>query len=178
MWVLIRDEYADEIGCLLRRAGLHCRKWIIWYETFGVNCSNNFNSCHRHLFYMVKDPRRFPWHPEAVNRPSDRQIKYDDPRANPSGKNWDDVWIISRVAGTHTGERLPSIPTQLPLDLLLPVIGCASDHGDLVLDPFSGSATTGEAAIRLGRHYVGIERSEHFVDLSRLRLQGVRPETD
>jgi DNA modification methylase len=52
------------------------------------------------------------------------------------------------------------------------VIACASGPGDLVLDPFSGSATTRAAALRLGRRYLGIEKSEEFVHRSRLRLLG------
>jgi hypothetical protein len=63
--------------------------------------------------------------------------------------------------GNHA-ERLPDFPTQLPLDLLRAVVGCASEPGDLVLDPFSGSGTTGVAAIGLGRRYVGIEKSAEF----------------
>jgi DNA modification methylase len=174
LWVLINDEWADEFGCMLRRAGLHRRAWIKWYESFGVNCANNFNRCSRHLFYMVKDPRNFVFNGDAVSRPSDRQVKYGDKRADPGGKLWDDIWGINppipRLVGT-AAERIPDFPTQLPLQLLTAVVGCASDPGDLVADPFNGSGTTGEAAIRLGRRYLGIERSERFSDLARMRLR-------
>jgi site-specific DNA-methyltransferase (adenine-specific) len=175
-WLLINDEYADLLGCQLRLAGLHRRSWIKWYETFGVNCANNFNRCSRHLFYCVKNPRRFTFNAEAVNRLSDRQTKYGDKRADPAGKIWDDVWVIPRLVGTSK-ERIPGFPTQLPLALLRPIIGCSSDPGDLVLDPFCGSATTGVAAVELGRRFVGIEKQEKFVELanSRLRTQTQRP---
>ena len=56
LWVMINDEYADHFGLLLRKTGLHRRAWIKWYETFGVNCTNNFNRCSRHIFYCVKTP--------------------------------------------------------------------------------------------------------------------------
>lgn len=91
LWVMISDEYADHFGILLREAGLHRRSWIKWYETFGVNCVNNFNRCSRHIFYCVKHPRRFVFNADAVSRPSDRQTKYADSRANPHGKLWDNV---------------------------------------------------------------------------------------
>lgn len=173
MWVLICDEWADEFGCILRRSGLHRRSWIKWYESFGVNTSNNFNRCSRHLFYMVKDPDRFVFDRDAVSRPSDRQVKYNDSRADPAGKTWDDVWGINpqipRLVG-NAAERIPDFPTQLPLQLLMAVVGCASEPGDLVVDPFNGSGTTGAASIRLGRRYIGIEQSEKFASLSRLRL--------
>lgn len=174
MWVLINDEWADEFGCLLRYVGLHRRAWIKWYESFGVNNTGNFNRCSRHLFYMVRDPDRFVWHENAVTRPSDRQLKYRDKRADPGGKIWDNVWGINppipRLCGT-TKERIPGFPTQLPLALLRPIIGCASDPGDRVLDPFSGSATTGHAAIELGRNYIGLEKSKEFNRLARMRLK-------
>jgi site-specific DNA-methyltransferase (adenine-specific) len=172
-WVLISSEWADEFGCMLRRTGMHRRSWVIWYESFGVNNTKNFSRSTRHLFYMVKNPKQFVFHPEPVTRPSARQVKYNDKRANPAGRLWDDAWgvdpPIPRVCGTFK-ERVAGFPTQLPLALLTPIIGCASDPGDLVLDPFSGSATTGVVAIRLGRRYLGIEKSPTFAALSRERL--------
>lgn len=175
-WVLISNEWADEFGCMLRAAGLHRRSWIVWYESFGVNCLNKFNRCSRHLFYMLKDPKEFVFHRDPVTRPSDRQAKYRDRRANPAGKIWDDVWGINppipRVAGTF-GERIEGFPTQLPLALLAPIVGCASDPGDLVIDPFSGSATTGAACVGSGRRYLGIEKNSTYVDLSKSRLMDI-----
>jgi site-specific DNA-methyltransferase (adenine-specific) len=156
--VILRDEL-----------GLHQRNLITWYETFGVNCTRNFNRCSRLLFYMTRDPKRFVFDDEAVRRESDRLAKYADKRANPEGKLWDDVWIIPRVVGTAK-ERIEGFPTQLPLDLLRPIIGCASEPGDLIVDPFSGSGTTGVAALEAGRRYVGIEKNPEFVRLSRMRL--------
>jgi len=172
LWVLIGDEYAAEYGVTLKRLGLSVRSWIKWYETFGVNCTRNFNRCSRHLFYCVRDPKRFVFHEQSVTRPSDRQTKYADKRADPGGKLWDNVWQIPRLTGT-SAERLPDFPTQLPLALLEPIVQCASDPGDLVIDPFSGSGTTGVGAVRRGRRFLGIERSARFVELSRLRLEGV-----
>ncbi len=172
LWVLIGDEYAAEYAVTLKRLGLFVRSWIKWYETFGVNCTRNFNRCSRHLFYCVRNVKQFVFHEEPVTRPSDRQTKYADRRADPGGKLWDNVWQIPRLTGTSS-ERLPDFPTQLPLALLEPIVQCASDPGDLVIDPFSGSGTTGVAAVRHGRRFLGIERSQHFVELSRLRLEGV-----
>jgi site-specific DNA-methyltransferase (adenine-specific) len=175
-WVLISDEYADEFGVRLRQAGLHRRQWLIWYESFGVNCQHGFNRCSRHLFWMVKNPKHFVFHDSAVLRPSDRQVKYADSRAQPDGKLWDSVWGINPPIPRlveNSRERLPAFPTQLPAALLSAIIGCASDPGDLVLDPFSGSGTTGAAALRLGRHYLGFERSRRYSKVSQLRLKGL-----
>jgi hypothetical protein len=138
----------------------HVRDVVTWYETFGVNNSagNKFNATSRRLLPAVKDPDRFVFHASAVTRPSDRQEKYDDRRASPGGKIWDDVWEIPRLVGTAK-ERLPGFPTQLPLALLRPIIACCSDPGALVIDPFSGSGTTGAACVELGRRYLGFEQN-------------------
>jgi site-specific DNA-methyltransferase (adenine-specific) len=170
-WVMISDEYVADFFCILKyELGLTFRNWIKWYETFGENCTDKFNRTSRHILYFVKDPRSFVFHPEAVTRLSDRQAKYADARADPGGKLWDDVWVIPRLTGTSK-ERLPFFDTQLPLDLLRAVVGCASDPGDLVVDPFSGSGTTGAACLELGRHFIGIEENGEAVRLSRLRLR-------
>jgi site-specific DNA-methyltransferase (adenine-specific) len=170
LWVMIGDEYAADYAIALREAGFTVRSWIKWYETFGVNCLNKFNRTSRHIFYAVKDSSRFVFNPEPVTRPSDRQTKYGDSRAAAGGKIWDDVWQIPRLTGT-CAERIPDFPTQLPLALVEPIVLCASMPGDLVVDPFNGSGTTGVASIRNGRKYVGVEKSEKFADLSEMRLR-------
>lgn len=173
MFVLIPDEWADEYGCLLRRTGLHRRRWIKWYETFGVNQASNYNRTSRHLFYMVKNPRNFIFNADAVSRESDRQAKYGDKRADPGGKIWDDIWGINppipRLVGTAE-ERLPDFPTQLPLALLRPIVAAHSEPGDMVFDPFAGSATTGAAALESGRRFLGIEKNPGYAEMARIRL--------
>lgn len=169
IWVMVPDECAAEVAMILKSHDLHRRAWIKWYETFGVNCTKNFNRTSRHIFYCVLDPKHYVFNEDAVTRPSDRQTKYKDKRAVAGGKLWDDVWTISRLAGTCT-ERLPDFPTQLPLELVTAIVGCASEPGDLVVDPFCGSATTGVAAKQLGRKFVGIEKEEKFWERATVRL--------
>ena len=172
LWVMINDEWAGEFSVTLTGMGLHRRSWIKWYETFGVNCQRKFNRCSRHIFHYVVDPNNFVFNIKAVSRPSDRQTKYGDKRANPDGKILDDVWTdIPRLCGTHR-ERIKGIPTQLPVKLLERIIGCASDPGDLVCDPFLGSGTTAVAAVSLGRRCIGIELSGEYIDCARKRLGG------
>lgn len=62
-------------------------------------------------------------------------------------------------------------PTQKPLYLLKRIIEASTSPGDLVLDPFCGSSTTGLAAKLLGRRYIGIDNSEEYIKLSVCRLQ-------
>lgn len=95
-WLAIGDEYAAELKLISQEVGFHCRSWVIWYYTFGVNCQHKFSRSHAHLFHFVKDPRHFTFLDEELeNRiPSARQLVYNDKRANPKGRLPDDTWII------------------------------------------------------------------------------------
>ncbi|WP_226997845.1 site-specific DNA-methyltransferase [Moraxella bovoculi] len=62
-------------------------------------------------------------------------------------------------------------PTQKPLGLLARIILSSTQKGDLILDPFSGSGTTGIASILLDRKYVGTEQELEFLELSKRRYQ-------
>ncbi len=109
-WLAIGDEYAAELKIEARNIGFHCRSWVIWYYTFGVNCSRKFTRSHTHLFYFVKNPHDFVFRAEAPeNRiPSARQLVYHDNRANPRGRLPDDTWIIrpADAAGEMTGDEM------------------------------------------------------------------------
>jgi site-specific DNA-methyltransferase (adenine-specific) len=174
MFVLNSWKWFSTMERCLKRARLHVYQIIVWEESFGVNCPRKYNMTTRPLIWAVRDPKRFTFNREAVNMPSDRQAKYNDKRANPAGKNWGAVWRIKRLAGTHK-ERIPGFPTQLPIALLEPIVGAHSNPRDLVLDPFSGSGTTGAVCVKLRRRYIGIELSEEFTEMSRARLAGVTP---
>jgi site-specific DNA-methyltransferase (adenine-specific) len=65
-------------------------------------------------------------------------------------------------------------PSQKPLELIAKLVACASDPGDLVLDPFLGSGTTSVVAQSLGRNWLGIEMNPIFVELARQRIETAR----
>jgi DNA modification methylase len=168
IWVMCDPRWGGRLQCLLEDLGLHYRETIIWHETFGVHCEGKFGRDHRPIYRFTKHPKRQVFHPARV--PSARQLVYHDKRANPEGRVPSNVWTIPRVCGTFK-ERLADFPTQLPLELVRRVVRTASDPGDLVVDPFSGSATTGVACVEEGRRYVGAELSEDFAAKSRERLR-------
>src|SRR5882672_10326445 len=59
-WLAIGDEYAAELKLIFQKElGFTCRSWVIWYYTFGVNCTKKFTRSHAHLFHFVRDPKRF-----------------------------------------------------------------------------------------------------------------------
>jgi site-specific DNA-methyltransferase (adenine-specific) len=175
-YVAIGDEYAAHIRLIGEELGLYLRNWIIWHYTFGQQTKNKFARAHAHLFYFVKDEKEFTFNEHAVRLPSDRQLIYNDKRANSVGKMPDDVWnTYARVCGTFK-ERQGWHPCQMPELLLARIIAASSHPGDLVLDPFNGSGTTAAAALQLGRDYCGIDISENYVENTKIRLKELKGE--
>src|SRR5262249_36555759 len=58
-WLLVSHKWDWQLIPLARKAGLHFRQRIIWFETFGSNCTRKFNRCSRPLLWFVRDPKRF-----------------------------------------------------------------------------------------------------------------------
>lgn len=169
-YIAIGDEYAANVKVIADELGLFMRNWIIWHYTFGQQTKKKFARAHTHIFYFVNDKKNFVFNEHAVRVPSDRQLIYNDRRANPAGKMPDDVWgEFSRVCGTFK-ERAGWHPCQMPESLLKRIVAVSSSPGDCVLDPFSGSGTTLAAAKQLGRNYVGVEISRKYVENAKRRL--------
>src|SRR5688500_202967 len=191
-WLAIGDDYAAELKVASQQVGFHCRSWVIWYYTFGVNCKQKFSRSHTHLFHFVKDPKSFTFRADDLDNRvySARQLVYADNRGNPTGRLPDDTWILRpqdlqdcftaeedtwyfpRVAGTFK-ERAGFHGCQMPEQLLGRIIRVCSQEREVVLDPFSGSATTLIVAKKLGRNFVGFELSEDYVARSSARLASV-----
>jgi len=177
-YIAIGDDYAANVKIIGDELGLIMRNWIIWHYTFGQQTKNKFARAHTHILYFVRDEKDFTFNDGAVRVPSDRQLIYDDRRADPRGKMPDDVWSeFSRVCGTFK-ERQGWHPCQMPESLLSRIVAVSSNPGDCVLDPFSGSGTTAAVACRLGRNYVGIEISEEYTEKARNRLTSLKEETE
>ena len=175
-YIAIGDEYAAHVRIIGEELGLHVRNWIIWHYTFGQQTKAKFARAHAHIFYFVKDEKEYTFNDRAVRLPSDRQLIYNDKRANAVGKMPDDVWnTYARVCGTFK-ERQGWHPCQMPELLLARIIAASSNPGDLVLDPFNGSGTTAAAAMQLGRDYCGFDISEDYVNNTKKRLKEIKGE--
>ncbi len=190
-WLAIGDEYAAELKVMFHRElGLSFRSWVIWYYTFGVNCSKKFSRSHAHLLYFTKDEKEFTFRDEAIRVPSARQLVYADKRSNPKGRLPDDTWIlrpqeipdsfsseedtwyVSRVCGTFK-ERKGWHGCQMPEKILGRIINACSNKGETVLDPFSGSGTTLAVAKKLNRNYLGFELSPEYAERAEERLASI-----
>jgi DNA modification methylase len=191
-WLAIGDDYAAELKILFQKElGLTCRSWVIWYYTFGVNCTKKFSRSHTHLFHFVKNPKHFTFNGDAIRVPSARQLVYADDRAVEKGRLPDDTWILRpqdvpnrfqadedtwffpRVCGTFK-ERAGFHGCQMPERLLGRIVEASSNPGELVLDPFAGSGSTLIVAKKLGRRYLGFECSENYYQQACARLETVK----
>jgi site-specific DNA-methyltransferase (adenine-specific) len=202
-WLSIGDEFAAELKVAAEhQAGFATRSWVVWYYTFGVNCTRKFSRSHAHLFHFVKDENNFTFNSEdrQIRVPSARALVYADKRANPAGRLPDDTWIVrpaaddswvlrpqdlpegfqptddtwyyARVAGTFK-ERQGFHGCQMPEQLLGRIIRVSSNPGDIVLDPFAGSGTTLAVAVKLGRQWLGCELSAEYVRAATERLGAI-----
>ncbi|MEO0530440.1 MAG: site-specific DNA-methyltransferase [Planctomycetota bacterium] len=193
-WLAIGDEYAAELKVAAKQIGFTARNWVVWYYTFGQNCTRKFNRSHAHLFHFVKDEEAHTFNAAdpKIRVPSARALVYGDKRANPTGRLPDDTWILrpqdlqddeaafhpqdntwyfSRVAGTFK-ERQGFHGCQMPEQLLGRIVRASSNESDVVLDPFAGSGTTLAVAKKLGRRCLGFELSTDYVKYATERIEG------
>jgi DNA modification methylase len=169
IWVNIPDDTAAEIVVHLKRRGLEMVNWCIWHYRFGQNTNSRFINSKVHALYFWKPGGDRTWNPDEILEVSDRRAIYFDPRTEdkrdgmPAGMRLPmDVWYgkyWGRIQGNNK-ERRPDHDNQLPEVYLARVIKACSKEGELVLDPFLGSGTTGVVAHKLKRRFIGTEYSE------------------
>jgi len=180
MWVNIPDTWAAEIVVHLKARGLHMVNWCVWHYRFGQNTRSRFINSKVHALYFCKDPATRVWNPEPVLELSDRRSTYFDPRTEskrdgmPPGKRVPmDVWYgkyWGRIQGNNL-ERRHAHDNQLPEVYLERVLRACSNKDDLILDPFTGSGTTGVVAHEWGRRFIGVEFSEEMAQSAAERIQ-------
>ena len=188
LWINIPDDWAAEIAVFCKRSGMVMANWCIWHYRFGQNTKSAFINSKVHAFYFIKPPfDKRTWLPLEVLEATDRATTYFDPRTAtkrdgfPPGKRVPlDVWYgpgFSRIQGNNK-ERRPGHDNQLPEAYLARVIKACSHPGDLVLDPFNGSGTTGTVAHKLERRFIGTEYSSDLAHAAFDRIINLGPATD
>ena len=158
IWVSGTAHVIFSIGFAMQQLGFKILNDVIWFKP---NASPNL-SCR----YFTHSTETVIW--AAKNQKSKHTFNYGLMKELGNGKQMRNLWEISppqsreKAHGKH--------PTQKPLKLLERILLASTNEGDVVLDPFNGSGSTGVAALRLGRKYLGIEISEESLDLTVLRL--------
>lgn len=149
---------------------------IIWsYDSSGVQAKSFFGSMYEPILMLTKHPKKYTFNYEEIMVEAKTGAKRQliDYRKNPpqpynTKKVPGNVWEYPRVR--FKMNEYENHPTQKPESLLERVIKVSSNEGDLVLDPFSGSFSTGAVAKRLKRKFVGIEINESYVKMGIRKL--------
>jgi len=182
----------DCIDFIDYRPFLNLRSKIVWYQPSRlaqgrINYTNNYDI----ICYFIKgdkpktfdlDAIRVPQLVELEHRlrcervPSVTNGKYGKTKFNGDGKNPGDVWGDIKQL-TYKSKELVSRDAlntiQKPEQLIERLVKASSREGDLVLDPFSGVGTCPIVCKRLGRHFIGIERNDHFFGLAQKRFREI-----
>jgi modification methylase len=166
IWVIGSYHNIYRVGAILMDLGFWILNDIVWVK---ANPMPNFRgvrfaNAHETLIWAKKSPgqKRYSFNYAAMKEMND-------------GKQMRSDWSIPLCAGKErlrkNGEKVHA--TQKPEELLHRVLMASSRPGDLALDPFFGTGTTGAVAKRLGRRYLGIERESRYVEEATRRIAGI-----
>ena len=167
IWVIGSYHNIFRVGTVLQDLGYWTLNDIIWRKANPMPNfrGRRFTNAHETLIWASRDrnARNYTFNYEAMKMANDEvQMRSD--------------WLFPICNG---GERLKDDdgekvhPTQKPEALLHRVLMSSTKPGDVVLDPFFGTGTTGAVAKRLGRNFVGIEREQSYIDAATKRIEGV-----
>jgi len=168
IWVIGSYHNIFRLGALLQDLGFWIQNDIIWRKTNPMPNfrGRRFTNAHETLIWATR---------EAKSRAT---FNYDAMKATNDDLQMRSDWLFPICSGP---ERLKDAagrkahPTQKPEALLHRVLLASTNPGDLVLDPFFGTGTTGAVARRLGRRWLGIERNATYAAAARERIAKVRP---
>jgi site-specific DNA-methyltransferase (adenine-specific) len=148
---------------------------IVWAYDYGARPRSRWPAKHDVIFWYARDPARYVFRYDDIDRVPYLAPGLVGPEKAARGKTPTDVWWQTIVS--PTGAEKTGYPTQKPVRILERIVRVHSDPGDLVVDPFAGSGTTGEAAARLGRGYLLVDENPEAVRVMRERLAWDGPQT-
>ena len=141
---------------------------IIWAYDYGAKSKSRWPSKHDTILVYVKNPDAYYFDSTEVDREPYMAPGLVTPEKAERGKLPTDVWWHTIVS--TTGREKTGYPTQKPLGILRRIIQASSKEGDLVLDFFAGSGTTGAAAAELGRRFILIDQNPESIEVISARL--------
>jgi len=161
IWVSGTTHIIYSVGYAMQQLGFKILNDIVWYKR---NAPPNL-SCR----YFTHSTEIILW--AARSGDSRHYFNYKLMKEINGGKQMRNLWEFSPPASCE--KKFGKHPTQKPVALLKRIILASSKEGDLIVDPFCGSSTTGVAALELKRRYVGIDAEENYLKLSVKRLQAL-----
>ncbi len=160
IWVSGTHHVIYSVGFAMQQLGMKILNDIAWEKP---NPPPNL-SCR----YFTHSTETIIW--AAKNKKAKHYFNYEEMRKLNQGKQMKTVWTIPAPNGEE--KLFGKHPTQKPVKLLERIILASTKKGDLIFDPFAGSSTTGIAAIKLNRFFIGCELDEEYISLSIKRLKG------
>jgi len=169
IWVIGSYHNIFRVGTILQDMQFWILNDIVWRKTNPMPNfrGRRFTNAHETMIWASRDQdaKSYTFNYDAMKMANDDiQMRSD--------------WVFPICNG---GERLKGAdgkkvhPTQKPEALLHRVLMSSTKPGDVVLDPFFGTGTTGAVAKRLGRNFVGIEREQDYIDAASARIEGIVP---
>jgi modification methylase len=169
MWVIGSYHNIFRVGAIMQDIGYWILNDVVWRKTNPMPNfrGRRFQNAHETLIWATRDrmAKGYTFNYEAMKAANDDvQMRSD--------------WLFPICSGgerlkTEGGDKLH--PTQKPETLLARVLLASSRPGDIVLDPFFGTGTTGAVARRLARNFVGVEREQAYIDAAARRIAAVTP---
>ena len=141
---------------------------IIWAYDYGGKSKSRWPSKHDTILVYVKDPAKYFFDSESVDREPYMAPGLVTPEKVEKGKLPTDVWWHTIVS--PTGKEKTGYPTQKPIGILRRIIQASSKPGDTVLDFFAGSGTTGFVANELGRRFILVDQNPESIEVIKNRL--------
>ncbi|MDQ3410849.1 MAG: site-specific DNA-methyltransferase [Chloroflexota bacterium] len=168
-------DYREAHYCKLLLDGIFGRaaflNEIIWAYDYGARTRRRWPAKHDTILVYVKDPANYVFNTDEVDREPYMAPGLVGPAKAARGKLPTDVWWHTIVS--PTGKEKTGYPTQKPLGILRRIIAASSRPGDLVLDFFAGSGTTGAAALALGRNFLLVDNHDVAIAAMRERFAAV-----
>ncbi len=167
IWVIGSYHNIFRVGAILQDLGFWILNDVVWRKTNPMPNFRGKRFCNAHetLIWAAKSEAAKP------------TFNYDALKELNEGLQMRSDWVLPICSGSErlkTGGGGKAHPTQKPESLLHRVLVGTSKPGDVVLDPFFGTGTTGAVAKRLGRHFIGIEREADYAAVARDRIAAVK----
>ena len=168
IWVIGSYHNIFRVGAILQDLGFWILNDVIWRKTNPMPNFRGKRFCNAHetLIWAAKSESAKP------------TFNYDALKELNEGLQMRSDWVLPICSGAErlkTGDGGKAHPTQKPESLLHRVLVGTTNTGDVVLDPFFGTGTTGAVAKRLGRHFIGLEREQAYAAVARDRIAAVKP---
>ncbi len=168
LWVIGTYHNIHRVGVVLQDLGFWTLNDVVWRKTNPMPNFRGlrFTNAHETLIWCAKDRASRGY-----------TFNYDAMKALNDGVQMRSDWLLPICTGKERlkTEGHKAHATQKPEALLHRVILASTNPGDVILDPFFGSGTTGAVAAKLGRAYIGIEKEPAYVELAERRLAAIAP---